>query len=137
VQKAILDSFPKTEISVSIVWIEMLPGDNLAAAQKMAGTIRDSRVRHFFDPRATRRAGNAIAKGLLNDGAGPAWDIYLFYDREAEWKDDPPKPADWMHQLGGGQRADPARFHIGEKLVVELRRSFERMMQPNDKSKGK
>ena len=126
-QKAILESFPKADISVSVVWIEMLPGDNLAAAEKMAQTIPDRRVRHFHDPRASRRAGHAFAKGVLAEGAGPACDIYLFYDKESEWKDQPPKPADWMHQLGGAQRADPQRLHTGEELVAHLRESMQRI----------
>ena len=125
-QKAILESFPNAEITASIVWIEMLPGDNLAAAQKMADTVHDTRVRHYYDPRATRLAGHAFSRGLLNDGAGPAWDIYLFYDREAEWKDDPPKPFDWMHQLSGTARADPRRLHTGDDLIEQLRQSMER-----------
>lgn len=122
-------------MSLSIVWIEMLPSDNLAAAQKMAGTIRDSRVRHFHDPRATRLAGHAFAKGLLNAGAGPAWDIYMFYDKAAEWRDDPPKPVDWMHQLGGTDRADPTRFHTGDDLVTQLRAAVQRMIQAEGASK--
>lgn len=135
-QKAVLESFPKADISVTIVWIEMLPSDSLAAAEKMAGTIRDPRVRHFYDPRATRHAGHAFAKGLLKEGAGPAWDIYLFYDKTAEWKDDPPKPVDWMHQLGGKDRADPARFRTGEHLMAQLRRTLQEMIPPEAARKG-
>ena len=136
-QKAILESFPKADFSVSVVWIEMLPSDNLAAAQKMAATIRDSRVRHFYDPRATRLAGHSFAKGLLKTGAGPAWDIYLFYDKAAEWSDDPPKPVDWMHQLSGANRADPNRFHTGEDLVTQLRDAVQRMTQAGGSSEDK
>lgn len=121
-QKAILDSFPKAEISVSIVWIQMLPSDHLAAAEKIAATMSDPRVRHYYDPRATLRAGHAFAKGVLNEGAGPAWDVYLFYDRSSEWQEQPPRPVDWMHQLGGTDRADPQRRHTGENLVAQLSR---------------
>jgi len=127
VQRAILESFPNAEISVSLVWIEMLPKDSREAAEKIAGTIRDPRVRHFHDPRATRLAGNAFAKRLLREGAGPAWDVYVFYDKEVEWKDGPPEPADWMHQLGGAEPADPQRLHTGEQSVVHLRESMQRL----------
>jgi hypothetical protein len=120
VQESILKEFPDTDVSVSMVWIEMLPTDNLAAAESMAASIRDSRVTHFFDPRGARLAGHALADGIIRPGAGPAWDVYLFYGREAEWHDAPPKPKDWWHQLGDGLRADPSRFAggiLGEKLL--------------------
>ena len=109
--KAILKDFPDADISVSLIWIDMLGGDNLAAARKIARTIQDPRVRHFHDPRASHLAGAAFAKGLIR--RGPAWDIYLFYDKEAAWTDGPPKPVEWWHQLGGGDRADPDRFSAG------------------------
>jgi hypothetical protein len=48
-------------------------------------------------------AGRAFARGLLREGAGPAWDIYLFCEKDSEWTDSPP-PAEWMHPLGGISR---------------------------------
>ncbi len=53
-------------------------------------------------------------------GAGPAWDVYMFYKPGDEWLDRPPRPSDWVHQLGDGRRADPARFRPGEHLVRAL-----------------
>ena len=84
-------------------------------------------MRQFHDPRATRLAGKAFAHDLIREGRGVAWDIYLFYDRGALWGEHPPEPVDWMHQLGGGRRADPQRFHAGAELVKELRRSMKKL----------
>jgi hypothetical protein len=83
----------------------------------MAEGMTDPRVSHYFDPRRTHLAGKALAHGIVHAGRGPAWDVYLFYDREAEWDDEPPAPTQWCHQLSGGQRADPARFAGG--IVAE------------------
>lgn len=124
-QDSILKKFPDTDISVSLVWVEMLPTDNRVAAENMAASIRDPRVVHYFDPRGARLAGGAFAKGIIREGAGPAWDVYFFYDKDAEWQHAPPGPAEWFHQLGGGTRADPRRFAagvIGDKLHEAMHR---------------
>jgi hypothetical protein len=113
VQESILERFPASDIRLSLIWIEILPTDSLAAAERMAAGMSDSRVQHYFDPRETHLAGQALARGIIREGGGPAWDVYLFFDREARWDDVPPLPIDWCHQLSGGQRADPTRFAGG------------------------
>ena len=55
-------------------------------------------------------------KGLSN---GPQWGFRLL-ENGVEWRDLPPKPTEWMHQLRGGRRADPERFHSGDDLVDKL-----------------
>ena len=66
VQTSILEKYEHADISVTIVWIRMLPSDTLEAASMAAGALTDSRVRHFFDPE--RQAGQAIASSLRWDG---------------------------------------------------------------------
>lgn len=125
--QSVLQKFPTANISVSIVWIQM-PGfnDNETTARKIAGTLDDPRVAHFYDPLASHRAGKAFAEGLIH-GGGVAWDIYFFYEKGATWGDKPPTPAEWMHQLGGGRRADPDRFHPGKELVDELHKAMHKV----------
>ncbi len=48
---------------------------------------------------------------------GPAWDIYLLYDRNAEWKDRPPTPSFWMDQIGA-EKGTPFQ---GDKLAQRVR----------------
>lgn len=126
VQKSVLKDFPDADISVSIVWIQM-PGfnDNEKTARKIAGTIEDKRVKHFYDSFPTHLAGKAFAKGLIKQG--PAWDIYFFYRKGQEWTDGPPQPAEWMHQLGGGGRADESKFHAGTDLVEQLHETMHKV----------
>lgn len=122
-QEWILQGFPNADIQVSVIWIEMLPTDSREAAQRMTDQMTDARVSHYFDPRATHLAGRALEHGIIREGRGPAWDVYLFYGPEAEWRDEPPMPVDWWHQLGGGQRADASRFAggvVGEKLHATM-----------------
>ena len=62
-QCTILEGFPDTDLSVSIVWIDILEHDSEVVARRaMEGFRPDSRVRHFYDPE--RRVGRAIAQSL-------------------------------------------------------------------------
>jgi hypothetical protein len=122
VQQGILAAFPDLDVSVSLVWIEMLQTDDLEAARAIAATFSDPRVRHFHDPRASRRAGAAFGRRLLAPGR-PAWDVYLFFDRDAGWRgDEAPKPVAWWHQLGAQHGADPSRLAAGV-LAERLRQT--------------
>lgn len=98
----------------------MLPSDNAEAASKTALMVQDSRVRQFHDPRGKKLAGKAFAEELIEKDRGPAWDIYMFYKKGDEWNNKPPVPVEYMHQLSGGQRADPKFFFTGEELIRRL-----------------
>lgn len=121
VQQSVLSDFPHADISVSIVWIQIPSfSDDKKAAAKMAATFDDSRVRHFYDPFPVHRAGRGFAEGLIAEGRGPAWDIYLFYKPGLVWDDAPPAPSAYLHQLSGGQRADAQYFATGDDLIERL-----------------
>lgn len=126
--KSVLQDYPNTDISVSIVWIQM-PGfnDNMQTAKRIAATFDDPRVRHFYDPFASHRAGKMFARNMITENRGPAWDIYFFYDKKDEWKDYPPVPAEYMHQLGGGRRAAADRFRTQDGLTRELHAAMHRL----------
>ncbi len=79
--------------------------------------LTDGRVRHYWD-----REGSLVreyARVLQIDG--PAWDVYLLFDRDAEWKDHAPAPIYWMDQLGleNGTQFD------GPKLAQKVRELIE------------
>ncbi len=52
----------------------------------------------------------------------PAWDVYYVYDRDAEWKTDPPLPESYMHQLSSLPRD---RMLDGDKLAEEINKLLE------------
>ncbi len=47
-----------------------------------------------------------------------AWDVYLLFPPGAEWKDEPPTPSHWMHQLP----LDPKRRFNGDTLATEVKK---------------
>jgi len=76
----------------------------------------DPRVRQYWDGKA--ELGDAFSPILKADGV--AWDVYLVYDRSAEWKDKPPAPVYIMDKIGlpDGRPLDGAEL---AKQIVALR----------------
>jgi hypothetical protein len=103
-------------LAVMMVWVDMLRADAKADIGAVAAGMDDPRVRSFHDP--VGRASKAIAAALGAEGQR-AWDVYLFYGPEAEWKERPPAPRGWVHQLSDGW-ADPDRHRHGDRLEPEL-----------------
>ncbi len=121
-RRSVLEGFPDADISVSVVWMHVLPDDTKAAARAAARTIDDPRVRHFDDPR--QRSGAAITDRL--EWAGRiAWDIYLFYGRDSRWTEVPPAAVDFMHQLIW----EPSHFRTGDDLVKGLGDAIQMMLE--------
>ena len=110
-----------------------MPGfnDNERTARKIAGSFSDARVEHFFDPFPAHLVGKAFASGRITQG--PAWDIYFFYKKGQSWSDGPPEPVEWMHQLGGGGRADATKFRTGQGLVDQLHEAMHTVTGANCK----
>ncbi len=116
VNESVVKSYPSADVSIYVVWIDILPTDDYAAAERVTGIFNDPRVYHFHDP--NQLVGASFAEGLLDQP--PAWDMYLLYAATPRqlWIDHPPMPTAWMHQLGSA--ADPARERSGHDLVVGL-----------------
>lgn len=112
-----LDAHPGAAVSAFVVWVPMLAPDSVEAAQAVAYLVRDERASHFYD--GGRRIARAIA-ATVGGVRNIAWDCYLFYAPGARWEDVPPPPERWMHQLGPGTWADPARFRWADALTLEL-----------------
>jgi hypothetical protein len=56
-----------------------------------------------------------------------AWDVYLLFPFDAEWKDKPPAPSYWMHQLP----LDPGRRLNGDALAAEVRNLLKKNVLKN------
>jgi hypothetical protein len=75
-------------------------------------------VRQYWDGKA--ELGNAYSPILKADGV--AWDVYLVFDKSAEWKDKPPSPVFIMDKIGlpDGRPLDGAEL---AKQIIALRNS--------------
>lgn len=96
---------------VYAVYLPILRGDAEASVPSAIKRLPDSRVSFFWDERG--EAGQSYSRVLRLAAGQPAWDVYMLFDRNAEWKSEPPVPAYWMHQLGGvapERRLDGTRF---------------------------
>jgi len=70
--------------------------------------------------------GKTIANSVGWSG-NVAWDIYLFYSPFAEWRETPPKPVYWMHQLTDGW-ASKEKYRTGDDLKNELLISMDKVL---------
>ena len=122
--KSVLEAYPDSDVSVTIVWESMLGSDTEAAARQSSAIFDDPRVRQFWDP--NRRSGITFSRdvfpNMLRDtaasvpddmpflqglkdrakappGSAPLWDVVFLYEKGATWKDRPPKPDHWTKQV--------------------------------------
>lgn len=87
-----------------VLWVPMLPPDDVDAAASWTHLWADDRVKHWWD--GTRELSRLFQNALGLHG--PAWDVYLLYRPGIRWEGEvPPAPAFWMHQLPD-PAADPA-----------------------------
>jgi hypothetical protein len=114
VVQTVLETKKDAPLDVLVVWIPAIRGDDYAAAEKSLDKIPDPRSRHYWD--GAQELGEAFSP-VLGIRARMAWDVYLLYDGNAEWKDGPPVPASWFHQLAG---EDPDRKLSEERLEEEI-----------------
>ena len=109
VVRALFEEFPDERLTGFIVWVPMLPADNVDSATAEQKAITDPRLRCWYD--ADRDAANAWSAfiGLTTT----TWDVYAVYDPTASWPNDeaPPRPQIWMHQLN-----DTAASRLADRL---------------------
>jgi hypothetical protein len=114
VVQTVLERRKDIALDVLVVWIPAIGGDDYAAAVRSLSKVSDSRARHYWD--GAQELGEKVSP-VLGVRARMAWDVYLLYDGNAEWKDGPPAPASWLHQLAG---EDPDRKLSEERLEEEI-----------------
>jgi hypothetical protein len=114
-----LRSVTDDSVRAYIVWLPIFGGDFKGEARKLSHSFRDNRVSYFLDPESS--TGKQWER-VLKTGRYIAWDVYLLYGPEANFKDDPPQPDFWMHQLGGvknAPRLDEATFTTKLKAMLD------------------
>ena len=119
VQKSVIEKMTEKNVSVIIVWTNMLKTDDQENAYKAASMFKDGKIVQFFD--AENKFGDMVAK-RLNPKGEKAWDIYLFYDKETEWNQTIPRPFDYAHQLNTLYHpwADTTKYFCGNGLTKRL-----------------
>ena len=126
VQEKILDKVKNDKLQVFVVWLPVLRADTRSSMAAAMKNISDKRVKHYWD--GNKKLGYRFGKVVeLPERQGKrltlAWDVYFAFGADKKWDDDPPKPSDWMHQLGQGDRrldADKLRKSV-EKLIKAIK----------------
>lgn len=108
-----LDTIKSPDLRVYAVWAPILKSDAESHVRAAAGRVTDERALRYWDEKGA--LVQSLAR-VLKIGDQPAWDVYLLYDRDAEWGDEPPAPSSWMHQL----QLAPERRLDGARLAGEV-----------------
>jgi copper ion binding protein len=119
VQKSVIDQMKNKDISVIIVWTNMLKTDDKENAYRAASMFKDPSIVQYFD--AENQFGDLVAQRLSPIGE-KAWDIYMFFDKETEWNNTIPRPFDYAHQLSASLHpwADNTKYFCGNDLTKRL-----------------
>ncbi len=125
-----LKSVTDDRVKAYIVWLPIFGGDFKGEARKLSNSFRDKRVSYYLDPES--KTGKDWER-VLKTERFIAWDVYLLYGDDADWQDDPPPPAFWMHQLGGVTKAlalnEPA-------FTAKLKEMLHEMKTPPERSQA-
>jgi hypothetical protein len=99
IETKVLEQIKDPNIRVYAVYLPMLRGDAADTVPAAMDELPDERVSFFWD--ANGKQAQTYAPVLQLPKGQVAWDVYLLFNKDAEWKDQPPGPDYWMHQLGG------------------------------------
>jgi copper ion binding protein len=118
VQKTIIDNMEKKNLSVIIVWTNMLQSDGEKTAFRAASLFKNKSIVQFFDEE--NKFGDIAAKSI-NPAGEQAWDIYMFFDKDTKWTKSLPRPFEYVHQLGPTRTwVDQTKYFCGSKLTERL-----------------
>lgn len=120
-QQNIFDRIDDSRLRGYVVWLPCYPGDSEAVARRSSAFLSDRRVTQFWDARG--RLGTAFGKVVsLPGGKTYAWDVYFAYRGDSRWDGTPPRPDDWMHQLGrDSRRLDAQALSVRVRKLLSVR----------------
>jgi hypothetical protein len=95
--------------------VPCLPPDDESRVPAATAKIPDGRASHYWNADGKLKADYQRVMKMEE----PAWDVYYVYGPDAEWKDEPPAPVYYMHQL---RSLPPERMLDGDKLAEEMRK---------------
>jgi hypothetical protein len=126
VRQSIIARNPIPNLSILVVWIDMLPGDNSGSATSSGNTyFSDTDAIQFHDPE--RRAGGAFGAAFGGVKNQVAWDFYMFFEAGELWEKKTPLPRTYVHQLKRSRWASEDHFTSGRALFDDLYRAAEKM----------
>jgi hypothetical protein len=128
-----LKSVTDDRVQAYIVWLPIFGGDFKGEARKLSNSFRDKRVSYFLD--STSETGKQWER-VIKTERFIAWDVYLLYGADANWENEPPPPAYWMHQLGGVTKAptyDEPTFRAKLKGMLDEMK----VLPPTNQANGK
>ena len=111
-----LDSLKDQDVKVYSVWQPILPSDAKFTVGRATKRLEDTRVTHFWDGDNVFATSFSPVLGIEGD----TWDVYLLYDKDAEWGETPPKPNFWQEQLGISEETKLD----APKLTAEMQKLF-------------
>ncbi len=119
IQQTVIEKMAQKDISVIIVWTNMLKSDDKENAYKAASLFDDPSIVQYFD--ADNKFGDLVAQRLNPEGQ-KAWDIYMFFDKEDQWNKSIPRPFEYAHQLSADLHpwADNTKYFCGKDLTKRL-----------------
>jgi copper ion binding protein len=119
IQKTIVENMKGKDLSVIIVWTNMLNTDDQNSAYKAASLFKDASIVQFFD--SENKFGDLVAKRLSPQGK-KAWDIYMFFDKGTQWGEGIPRPFEYAHQLSWEVQpwVDGTKYFCGQELTKRL-----------------
>ncbi len=110
-----LERTDREDLAVYVVWVPEL-GAREEHVEEATRLMPDPRARHYWDPE--ERMGRVYARVILGSEGPPLWDVYFLFDRTASWRDEPPRPDFWSHQLVG---LDAARHFDADTFAERTR----------------
>jgi hypothetical protein len=116
----VLDQVKNSDLRVYSVYVPILGNDDEASVASAMKRLPDARVAFYWDAKGELTKSYSRLLQLGEDR--PAWDVYLVFDRTADWKAEPPAPDYWMHQLRG---VSAERRLDGDGLAEEIRKMLQ------------
>jgi len=121
IQSEVLEQIRDPDVHVYAVYLPILRGDREESVPTAITRLPDSRASYFWD--GSGEMAHAYSRVLRLPAGRPAWDVYLLFGREADWKSEPPVPNYWMHQLGGlssERRLDGRQFADETSRLLQM-----------------
>lgn len=107
------------QLAVFVVWTpSYTTDDNSEWVKKGMSIFKDKRVKQYWDEGQAVAGTGGYGKILdLPRDAPLAYDVYMWFKRDTEWAQTPPKPEGMLHQI-----ADDGRWFEAEKLVAAVKK---------------